>query len=59
MRVRDCKHCDNCERRTWSSYYEPLNYHPIGFSHAYAYCKKHNKRVSEVKKCDRRSDNNE
>ena len=52
MRVKDCKGCEFCVRRTWSQYYEPKNYHPIGFSHAYAYCKKHKKRVSWVKKCE-------
>lgn len=52
MRVKDCRGCEFCQRRTWSQYHEPKNYHPIGFSHAYAYCTKHRKRVSEVKKCE-------
>ena len=52
MRVKDCKNCEHCQRRTWSQYHEPKNYHPIGFTHAYAYCKKHQSRVLEVKKCE-------
>lgn len=55
MRVKDCKGCDYCVRRTWSQYYEPKNYHPIGFSHAYAYCKKHKQRVSAVRKCEEKA----
>lgn len=52
MRVKDCKGCRHCKRRVWSQEYKPKNYHAIGFSHAYAYCTKHQKRVSEVKKCE-------
>jgi hypothetical protein len=52
MRVKDCEKCEHCQRRVWSQYYEPNNYHPIGMSHAYAYCTKHQKRVRDVKKCD-------
>ena len=51
MRVKDCNGCEHCERRKWIQYYEPKNYHPIGFCHAYEFCKKHKKRVSEVKFC--------
>lgn len=51
MKVKDCKNCKHCERRTFSTYHIPKNYHPVGFSHAYAYCTLHQKRVSEVKKC--------
>ena len=52
MVVKNCEKCMYCERRVWSHYYEPKNYHPIGMSHAYAYCRKHKQRVSKVKKCD-------
>lgn len=51
MRVKDCKKCKHCERKTWSSYYKPMNYHAIGMSHAYAYCDKYKVRVSEVHGC--------
>lgn len=54
MRVKDCAGCKYCDRRVWSQYYEPKNYHPIGMSHAYAFCKKHEKRVMNVKKCEER-----
>lgn len=35
----------------WSSYHIPQSYHAIGMSHAYAYCDKHDMRVSEVRGC--------
>lgn len=53
MKVKDCKTCEFCERRTFSTYHTPKNYHPVGFSHAYAYCTLHQKRVSEIKKCQK------
>lgn len=54
MRVKDCKGCRWIQRRVWSQEYKPKNYHMIGFSHAYAYCKKYGMRVSAVKKCNER-----
>lgn len=39
------------EVKIWLGYYKPNNYHAIGMNHAYAYCKKHKQRVSEVKCC--------
>lgn len=56
MRVKDCEPCEHCERRRWVQYYEPKNFHPIGFTHAYSYCKKHGKRCSEVKTCGAKMD---
>jgi len=53
MRASDCKKCPMYVRRVWSDYYVPKNYHPIGMSHAYAYCKLYKKRVLDVKKCAR------
>jgi hypothetical protein len=52
MKVKDCEKCEHRQRRVWSQYYEPKDYHAIGMSHAYAYCTKHQKRVRDVKKCD-------
>ena len=54
MRVKDCANCPHRRRRVWSQYYKPNGYHAIGMSHAYAYCTKNDKRVSDVKKseCD-------
>ncbi len=52
MKVKDCETCKHCQRRTWAQYHTPKNYHPIGFTHAYAYCTKHKRRVAEVRKCD-------
>ena len=51
MKVKDCKKCPKCVRRTWKDYYVPRNYHPIGMTHAYAWCTLHKKRVRDVKNC--------
>lgn len=51
MRVKDCEKCEYCQRRTYSTYYEPTNYHPIGMTHAFAYCSFHQRKVRDVKKC--------
>jgi hypothetical protein len=51
VRVKDCEGCKHNQRRTWSQYHKPKNFHAVGFSHAYAYCTKHQQRVSAVKKC--------
>jgi hypothetical protein len=53
MKVKECKGCCFCQRRTWSHEYKPRNFHMIGMTHAYAYCTKHQKRVSEVKRCEK------
>ena len=52
MTVKKCEKCLYYQRKTWSQYYKPNNYHAIGFSHAYGYCKKHNQRCLEIKKCE-------
>lgn len=52
MRVRDCKNCPYLGERRWAQYYEPKNYHPIGFCHVYAVCKLTNKRCTEVRKSE-------
>jgi hypothetical protein len=52
MKVKDCQGCRHKQRRTWSQYVKPNNFHAIGFTHAYAYCTKHQKRVRDVKKCN-------
>ena len=52
IKVTACKGCPHLRRRTWVQYYEPKNYHPIGFTHAYAYCEKHKKRVAQVQACE-------
>lgn len=54
MKVKDCQSCSECARLVWKSYHVPKNYHPIGISHAYAFCLYHQKRIREIKKCDRR-----
>lgn len=55
MKVKDCKNCEYCRRKVWSTSYKPLNYHTIGVSHAYAYCDLKKARVLNVKKCGRKS----
>lgn len=52
MKVKDCRKCKKYMRKVWSDYYIPRNYHPIGMSHAYAWCKKHQKRCREVRECE-------
>ena len=49
MKVSYCEKCKCYERRKWSDYYVPKNYHPIGMSHAYGYCKLYCMRCSEIK----------
>ena len=52
MRVEECKKCAFYTRRKWTQFYAPVNYHPIGMTHEYGFCTKHNKRCSRVKKCE-------
>lgn len=52
MKVKECEKCRYKKRHVWSTYYIPRDYHPIGMSHAYAYCALHQKRVRDVKKCE-------
>lgn len=59
MKVRECKRCEYNKRRAWKQYHEPVNYHPIGMSHVYAYCKYYRKRCSEITKCYRKEKTDE
>ena len=52
MKVKDCKKCKMYMRKVWSRYYIPRDFHPIGMSHAYAWCKLYRKRCREVKECE-------
>ena len=52
MRVKDCKGCPFFQRLTWDQRYQPKNYHAVGFSHAYGWCKLNSKRVVNVKKSE-------
>lgn len=52
MKVSDCKKCILCVEKTWSHSYQPSDYHRIGMTHRFAYCKRYKRRCSEVKKCD-------
>ena len=51
MKVKMCKQCKYYERRVWSQYYSPADYHAIGINHAYAYCKLYDCRCLSVKDC--------
>lgn len=51
MKVSKCEKCKFYKRVTWSTYYVPKNYHPIGITHAYAYCKLAERRCLEIKNC--------
>ena len=50
MNVLQCNSCAHFQRRCWSHIHVPNNYHPIGMTHAYGFCKKCGKRCAEVKK---------
>lgn len=51
MKVSVCeKLCTFYERRTWTQKIYPKDYHPIGFSHAYGYCKYNDSPCADVKK---------
>ena len=52
MRVRECEKCFYYRRRTWSTYYIPKKYHPIGMTHAYGWCLRFKRRVLDVRKCE-------
>lgn len=49
MRVRLCNGCIHKKDRTWSTSYQPANFHLIGMTHRYAYCVFAKKRCLEVK----------
>lgn len=51
MRIKDCKGCLYCERLVWVQQYQPENYHQIGFSHAYHWCRQKRLRCAHVKAC--------
>ena len=59
VNVKECERCEHYERRVWTQYYKPKDYHPIGMSHAYAYCKYHRWRCSEIAKCNRKEKPND
>jgi len=48
MKVSACEKCNYYQRRTWVTSYVPANFHRIGVTHAYGYCKKYGKRCLEV-----------
>ena len=52
MKVSNCENCIHSQKRRWSSYYEPKNYHPIGMSHVFMVCCLNNKRALEVRKSE-------
>lgn len=52
MKVKNCKNCKYCTRKRWSHLYQPLGYHAIGMTHAYAFCEKYGRRVIEIKSCE-------
>ena len=51
MKVSKCEKCQHYQRKVWSTYRKPKNYHAIGVSHAYAYCTKHKDRCLKIKHC--------
>lgn len=57
MKVRECEKCSFYQRRTWSMKRYPKNYHAIGQTFAYGYCRKENQRCAEVRCCQERKVN--
>lgn len=57
MKVENCQKCPYFDRRRWSTTYYPADYHPIGMTHAYAYCNKYQSRCLDVKKCSEQKGN--
>ena len=49
MKISNCEKCEYFRHRTWSTYYKPKDYHPIGISHAYGYCKLYENRCGNIK----------
>lgn len=56
MKVSNCKSCPFFVYVRWTHAYQPKNYHAIGMSHVYGYCKKYEQRCSWVKKCEKEKD---
>ena len=52
MRVRDCEQCSYYCRASWCEKYYPKNYHAIGMTHAYGYCKRFGKPCRRIKNCE-------
>ena len=57
MKVSNCKKCKYYQRKVWSTYYKPGNYHAIGVSHAYGYCTRYKCRCLDVNKCEAENEN--
>lgn len=51
MKVKMCENCANYTRKRNIVRHKPVNYHTVGFTYYFGWCKKHNKRCSEVRKC--------
>ena len=47
--MKKCKGCSYYARRTWTQKYYPSDYHAIGMTHAYGYCRLHQTRCSDIK----------
>ena len=52
MKVHDCRRCEFFQERVWTQWRFPKNYHKIGVDHAHGYCRRHQKRCTEVAGCD-------
>ena len=52
MKVNDCKNCPYFKIGRWVTYHQPNNYHAIGITHRYGYCKKYKQRCLKIKNCE-------
>lgn len=58
MRVAICERCEHYARKKWSHAHTGASGRRVGFTHAYGYCKKAEKRCSEVKACPKFAEEN-
>lgn len=59
MRVSNCEKCIRYQRKNWSHRHESAKYHAIGMTHAYGYCKLHDDRCLNIKKCEGKEEEND
>ena len=57
MRVAICEKCEHYARKKWLQTHTSSGMR-VGFSHAFGYCKKAEKRCSEVKGCPKFAEEN-
>lgn len=57
MKIKNCEKCTFYQRKTWSKVHRPRNFHAIGMTFAYGYCKKHEMRCADIRNCKQEVNN--